>query len=393
MVGEGRAGGATHRWVWRALALVLCALLLASVARFYHRGVGFSALLVIARDQHQIPALRDVPHYEYAPTQGYDGAFYVQLAMAPLLRDPEIDRALDAPAYRARRILFSWTAWALGLGKPAWILQAYALQNVLCWLALGWLLTRWLPPDRPRLLALWAASMFSHGLIASVRLSLLDGPSLLLLVLAVAALERGRTWLTAGINAIAGLGRETDLLGAAALPRPRGWRGWLRALAALVVIALPLLVWQDYVWSLYRGTSLSAGSEQITVPFTAFAGKWLLTLSSVSKHGFTSAAGPTLLVMIALTVQTGFIMWTRAVDDPWWRLAAVFAVLMMLVRPLVWEGYPGAVTRVVLPLTFGFNVVLARLNPARFWWWAVLGNLDIVASLHQMPIVGIPPPF
>ena len=147
------------------------------------------------------------------------------------------------------------------------------------------------------------------------------------------------------------------------------------------------------MFSTGSGSPLKIISKSVRSGRTAFAGKWLLTLSSVSKHGFTSAAGPTLLVMIALTVQTGFIMWTRAVDDPWWRLAAVFAVLMMLVRPLVWEGYPGAVTRVVLPLTFGFNVVLARLNPARFWWWAVLGNLDIVASLHQMPIVGIPPPF
>ena len=52
---------------------------------------------------------------------------------------------MDLAPYRARRILFSWTAFLLGLGRPAWILEAYALQNVAGWLLLAALLTRWMP--------------------------------------------------------------------------------------------------------------------------------------------------------------------------------------------------------------------------------------------------------
>ena len=379
--------------IWRGLALLLCALFLASVARFYHPGLGFSSLLIISEGEYKTETLRALPHYEYPAGTAYDGAMYAQLAMDPLLRDPEIDRALDAPAYRARRILFSGTAYLLGLGKPAWILQAFALQNVLTWLLLAWALTRWIPPDGPRLFALWALSMFSHGLTMSVRMSLLDGPSLLLLALAVAAAERQRTWLSAGIVGIAGLGRETNLLGAVALPWPRGWRGWLRAAGAALFVLLPVLIWQDYVWSIYRGTSTTAGSDQLTLPFTAYVLKWQVTLREIGIHGFFAPAGFSLLVVIALTVQAIFLARTRAWTDPWWRLAAVYALLIVFAHWVVWEGHPGAITRVVLPLKFGFNVLLARSQPRGFWGWCILGNLDLFASLEQLPIPGIPGPF
>jgi hypothetical protein len=375
---------AGKRFQW--LAVALCAVFLASVARFYYPGLGFSALLIIPqRPDMQLPALQQLPHYEYPPHIAYDGFMYVQLAMEPLLRDPAIDHALDAPAYRARRILFSWTAYALGLGRPAWILQAYALQNVLSWLMLAWLLTRWIRPDTPTGLAIWTASMFSHGLLVSVRMSLLDGPSLLLLAFAVAASARGRSWLSALVLGIATLGRETNVLGAVTLPWPKGVRGWLRLAACGVLVVLPLLIWQDYIWSIYRGASASAGASQLTVPVMAYLQKWQVTFGAIRQQGLFSPGGYTLLVVIALTAQVAFVGWSRAIREPWWRMAAAFAVLLMLVHPVVWEGFPGAVTRVVLPLKFGVNILLVRTRPRGFWWWVVLCNLDVVAGQAAIP--------
>ena len=98
-------------------------------------------------------------------------------------------------------------------------------------------------------------------------------------------------------------------------------------------------------------------------------------------------------MVIALTVQAIFLLRTRAWTDPWWRLAAVYASLMVFAHWVVWEGHPGAITRVVLPLKFGFNVLLARSQPRGFWGWCILGNLDLFASLEQLPIPGIPGPF
>ena len=126
--------------VIRGMALVLVAIFLASVARFYHPGTGFTALIAFPRgNPSEAPALQAIPHETVPPWGSYDGQFYAQRALDPLLRDPRVDRAMDLAPYRARRILFSWTAYLLGLGRPAWILQAFALQNVASWLLLAFL--------------------------------------------------------------------------------------------------------------------------------------------------------------------------------------------------------------------------------------------------------------
>jgi hypothetical protein len=369
--------------IWRGLALLSCALFLASVGRYYHPGFGFTALIGFpAGHDYEIPALRALPHYDYPAHVTYDGQFYAQLALEPLLRDPAIERAMDQPAYRARRILFSWTAYALGFGKPAWVLQVYAVQNVICWLILAWLLARWLPPTSGRMFALWAACMFSQGLLWSVRFALVDGPSLLVLVCAVVAAEKQRTWALASIVGIAGLGRETNLLGASLLRWPRTWKEWLRTAGALVVIALPLLVWQDYLFSIYRRGSL-AGGDQIAAPAAAFLRSWNDSTYLVWHHGLRTPAVLSLAVVISLTVQAVFLAWSRAYRNVWWRLALGYAVLMLIVDIVVWEGYPGAITRIVLPMTFGFNVLLAQQR-AGFWIWFVSGNLHLIASTRVL---------
>jgi len=121
-----------------AYALVV-ATFLAGVTRYYHPPFGFTAFIDFSSTNHpyEIPAVQSAPHFDNPAPSGYDGMYYAQLAVEPLLRDPAIDAALDNPPYRARRILFSWTAYALGLGRPAWILKAYSFQNVIAWLLLA----------------------------------------------------------------------------------------------------------------------------------------------------------------------------------------------------------------------------------------------------------------
>ena len=92
--------------------------------------------------------MRSAPHYDHPRSTGYDGQFYAQLARIRCCVIAAIDQALDNPPYRAHRILFSWIAWALGAGRPAWILQAASLENVLAWLVLAWVLALLIPPDQ-----------------------------------------------------------------------------------------------------------------------------------------------------------------------------------------------------------------------------------------------------
>jgi hypothetical protein len=374
--------------MYRGIAVALSVLFLSSVARFYHPGSGFTALIAFpASNDDEVPALQEVPHYVY-PVGSYDGQFYAQLALDPLLRDAATDRAMDLAPYRARRILFSWTAYALGLGRPAWVVEAYALQNVLCWLLLALLITRWVSPDSARGLALWTACMFAHGTLWSVRFALLDVPSLLLIALAVLAVEGGRPLLAAAVVGISGLGRETNLLAAVAQPVPRDRRSWLRLVAAGLLVVVPLLLWADYLWSIYRST-IFADTDQL-MPGTGLLRSWRkLLLQDVPNSGLLSVQGLWLGMLFSLVVQAIYLLVRREYASPWWRVALAYAVLMVLLERALADPLTGAITRVLLPLTVGFNVLLAgERRGSRFWPWFAAGNLHLPAAFTVMPFLG-----
>ena len=360
---------------------------LGSVARFYHPGTGFTALIGFpAGHADEAPAMREVPHFEYPVWASYDGQFYAQRALDPLCRDPLVDRAMDLPPFRARRILFSWTAYALGLGRPAWIIEAYALQNVGCWLLLAWLLARWIPPTTGRGLALWTACLFSHGVLWSVRFALLDAPSLLLTACAVWAVERGRPWLSAFIVGIAGLARETNVLVAAAQPLPRGVRSGMRLAAAVAIAVIPLLLWEDYLRSIYRST-IFAGTDQFAIPGVAVGASWTRTLQAVRRQGLFSGEGLALALLSSLFVQGLYILTRRQYRAAWWRVAVPYVVLLLLLDRVLADPHTGAITRVLLPLTAGFNILLAsEARPAPFWIWFAAGNLHLLSALTVMPL-------
>jgi hypothetical protein len=363
-----------------AAAIGVVALFLASVARYYHPVNGFTVFIELPKGHdYEVPALRDMPHAE-SPI-GYDGQYYAQLALEPLLRDPIIDRAMDLAPYRARRILFAWTAYIAGLGHPPWVIEAYALQNVVVWLLLAWLLCRWVPPTSPRGLALWIACMWTHGLLMSVRLALLDGPSLLLIAATVALAERGRRLGAAGLLGVAALGRETNLLAAGAIwRRPTRRKDWVTLALAAALVVLPLLVWQDYLWSIYRTTSTTR-QNHFVMPMLTYVDRWRALAGEAWNTGLFSRAGFGLCGIASLTTQTIYLVWRREYGSPWWRVAAAYAVMMFVLHGVVWDGFPGAVTRVLLPLTIGFNVLLARETGRAFWFWLIAGNLLVIPAL------------
>ena len=374
--------------VYRGIAVALVILFLASVAKFYHPGTGFTAFIAFpAGHEHVSTAMRDVPHFHFE--QGtYDGQFYAHRALDPLVRDAAYDHAMDLAPYRARRILFSWTAYLTGLGRPAWILEAYALQNVACWLVLALLLTRWIPLTSSRGLAAWTACLFSHGALWSVRFALLDVPSLLLIALAIVAVEKNRSIVAACLTGVAGLGRETNILASAAQPIPRDGRSVARLLLAFVIAVLPLLLWLDYLRSIYRSTLLS-GTNQLTLPGTALFATWKnVIVQQVPAHGWFSIQGLWLWLLFALAVQACYVVIRREYRIPWWRVALAYAVLMLLLDRDLANPNTGALTRVLLPLTVGFNVLLmSEPSAKRFWPWFAAGNTHLVLAHSVMPFV------
>lgn len=374
------------RWLRFRPRLVLAGLVagfLLAVAEFHDRDRGFTSLLSIGDilGETKVSALRAVPHHVYEGSAGYDGAYYVQLALHPALDNPELQRAIDNLPYRARRILTSWSAWALGAGRPAWIVQAYALLNVGCWLALGWVLLRWFPPDGWGNVIRWSAVMFSHGICMSVRHSLVDGPALLLVALAMRWLEDGRGLAGGTALALSGLAKETSLLAAAGLRvEPRAPRTWPAVAVRVALVAVPLVAWMAYVrWRF--GPAEDPGMGNFTYPFAGYLEKLGTALRDAGAKDATPLAWATLVTVVALAVQWGFLAFRPRPEDRWWRIGAAFTAMAVFLSTPVWEGYPGASTRVLLPMTLAFNILVPR---GRKWLPLLLaGNLTVAASVFE----------
>ena len=381
--------------VWVVAYALVIAAFLAAVGRYYHPAYGFTALIEFPAAGHgyELPAVQNAPHYDHPASGGYDGQFYAQMAVEPLLRPAAIDRALDDPPYRAHRILFSWIAYSAGFGRPSAILQAAALENVVVWLVLAGLLWYWIPPKSARAFVLWAGTLLAHGTLMSVRYALPDGLSLLLIALSVLAMETGRPIVAGAVLGLATLARETAILAGVMFvrllsrrpvhspDRPTYVRGWRQAAWAGALAILPFAVWLDYLRSIYRGRTL-AGGGHITAPFWGLGSE----ITSVWRQ-FSDWSAPAfrddLLALVAFLTQAIWIVWrlTRRRETPAWALvAAAFLLLAGLAHPVVWDGAPGAYTRVAMPLTMGVNVLLAR-DPRASWWWIALANLGVVPGV------------
>jgi hypothetical protein len=375
------------RWAYVAIVIVF----LASLVQYYQRNTGFTSLISFGDqfEKARLQAVADVPHFVHYQSPGYDGQFYAQLAVEPLLRNPDLRQAIDSPSYRARRILFSWTAYLLGLGRPAWILKAYALQNIIAWLLLAWVLLRWFPPSVPRNIVPWAGCLFGVGLIFSVRFALTEGPGLLLLALGVAAIERGRPWLASGLMALVGLGRETNFAAAGLLLDrvPRNWRDALALAARGVVAVIPFAAWFIYIRSVFPPLAASDAAN-FAVPFSGYLGKWAFTIAQLQSSGWWGSwARFNVAALVSVTVQAGFLLARREWGSAWWRAGAPYCLLMPFLSYPIWEGDPGAIMRVVLPMSVAFNVLVVRSR----WFWplVIAGNLAALHGIHMIKVPGI----
>ena len=360
--------------------IAIALLFLDTLAESYRPETGLTSLIQFSEwfQPQAIPALRETPHLVF-PGTGHDGQFYAQLALDPLLRDDATLRALDAPSYRARRILLPWVAWSAGLGRPWLILQAYALLNVVSWIALGWLLLRWLRPGSLSATAAWAACMLNCGFRESIGAALTDGPSLLLIALAVVIIEGNRRWLATLVMALAGLARETNLVGGVGLcahpgsTRPRTARDAVH----LIVIAAPLLLWMTYL--IARGLPfVDPAAGNITLPLFAYVETWLRTLRNLL--GGDATAWHTMMTLVAVGAQVLMLLRYPDRTHPWWRVGLGYVALMFVLGDKVWSSGDAA-PRSLLPMTVAFNVLLSQRSgqaPKTFWTWFVLGNANLV---------------
>jgi len=367
---------------WRLARIVVLAGFVCLIGRFWNPYYGFTALLQAdAVTKSLLPeSLRAAPLFIHRDAGRYDGAYYAQIAASPALRDPALAAAVDDLGYRARRILLSAIAWAAGGGDPVRAVHVYAWLNVILWFGFAALLWRLFPVDAGgRALLGWAGLVLASGTLASVRLALTDLAAVILLAAALHQSEKGRSAVSAGFLALGGLARETSLLGLSALlPGQRAEaRGIFQRVGLILLAVLPLAGWW---WYLRRAVgSSSAGTDNFSWPLLGWIGrgKELMQVTRVeSNHWLVAGAW---LDVIALAAQMIYLLARPHWRDPWWRLGALFTCFGLCLGPAVMEGLPGAVARVLLPLTLAFNVVAVRRRATVLW--LVLGNLSVFGGV------------
>ena len=351
---------------------------LGMVALRWDGRTGFTSLLSFGGPQweQRLPVLRTLP-LARDPGMGYDGQFGAQLAIAPDPRGPGIQNALDNPVYRARRILLPWLAHVIGGGDPWTVLQVFALQNVAIWIGLAWLVLRETRPESDaRAVAIWSGCMLTVGALDSIRYSLTDLPCVLLLALAVAALAKGRPWLSTAAFALAGLTRETALLGVAALWHVGGpgKKAWPAAAARCACAALPLVAWAGWLaWALPRGNAL--GRNNFDWPGFALVRHCTQCLTHLAHGDFDSRFFFGLVAAVSLCFQSLYLLLRPQFSEPWWRIGIGFALLFWILGDNVWTGY-WAAARALLPMTFAFNLLAP--DDRRFWLRVIVANAGLV---------------
>ena len=359
------------------VAFALVALFVFAIGRFWHPVYGFTSLIQLdaTNDDLKIAAFREHPVYVYRNTGGYDGLYYAQIAYHPLLDAAELRPAMDNFSYRARRILPPALAWLLAAGQPGAIVHVYSLLNVAAWLALAALLWRLLAVTTFHGVLAWAGILFSAGALGSVRFALTDLPALLLLTAALFAAERARPATATRWLAAAALARETAIVGLAGLAT-RPWLSRKNFLTAALAAA-PLAAWLVYVR--WRVGPADAGWGNFTLPVAGLVEKWNAALHALDHPTHPVLAWTTFLAVIGLTIQAAYFATRWKLSETWWRTGAAYTGLMLMLGTAVWEGFPGAATRVLLPLTLAFNVLATRARAGLAW--LVLGNLGVFAGL------------
>lgn len=295
-----------------AAILVLAVMVVILVGTFHGNITGFYR---IGDYRPAAPTLAQRPVFSFPNQAGYDGQYYLALALDPALRNPETLRSLDHPSYRCRRMLFPLMGYVLGLGQPGLILYALPLINMAALVGLVWLVTRWLQIGGR---SGWGGLLVLGvlGVWEVLALTTTDLVSTTLLAATLYALRTERPVLGTLALALAALTREVALL------------YWVALLAALLVMrhgrALRWLIWAGLpaaAWNFYvlRHIPTGAGGNVVQILFGTPGMGWLEKIQHLLVGGVTGKNIFEALVFASFLAALTGLVWNL------WRLRAVRA--------------------------------------------------------------------
>jgi hypothetical protein len=345
------AGVATLAW----------ALVLTGVARMRYGGDVRGFLCVGSASQFPA-ALASAP---FAGRTGYDGAMYAALSTDPLFRNLNTPSYLDAPAYRATRILVPMLAWALAFGHSP---PAVLLYQLLCWglgIAAIVVLALWFVEERAS--PWWALLAAAGAGMAAVAFRSTSDAAALCFVLAALYLHaRSKPLSALAFLAAAVLTRETSLIAALAIAGDELRRRRFSTAAAFVAIPVGCgAAWQFFLWRTL-GDAFATANDAFALPFA-----WLPHKLAVTFHGgvrWEEVFGT--LAVLATTVALAVLLTSvRA----WTPVEATFAAFAGVGLFLSYHVYSEtwAYSRALIVVPF-LAVLIAGRQTYRWRRWLLL---------------------
>lgn len=320
---------------------------------------------------------------------GYDGQFYSQLALDPLLLREDLSRALDIRS-RASRILLPAVCWVAGVGKTKWILSVYIFSNYVFVVILVVLLLKIGIAEDGRGIALLIAIMWSSGVIVSTERALLDLPAVTLLLLACLASQgSGVVWFS-----LAMLTREASLTSAGCLIRNEDrfdFRTAIKLFGLITAGIFPWVMWMLYIRWRLGAMEMGGGAVSVEV-FTSYLQAWgakweglkelpirwgLFYFSNWERSVWE------ILALSSISFQAGWIAIRWKLRSPFWWMALGNLLYIPIMGSDGFSEQEGF-CRILLPLTVGFNLVLSENRGKWFWVWFVLGNVGMFGLLRKM---------
>jgi hypothetical protein len=384
-------------WVFVLVGTAAFLLFLRTYVSAYSPEFGLTKFLQIGSEFNDrgLAEYRATPKYiDPASRWGFDGQLYAELALDPLLRDPQLKIALDNPSYRSRRILMPWLAWLGGFGHPVWTLNVYVALNLVFWVGFAGMLVVLFRPYGWGGLAAFAAMLMTCGIIESMRGSLTDFPGFVLMTLAMMAGGAGG----AGILALSALTREPNIIGLVGLwdYRPPWLTAAKRNLVLGLIAALPFAGWLAYVNWRFPPTQSFAGGN-LAWPLQGI----MMKLGEFSVHAvngdilwshwyselYRSESLHALLTIIATLTQCIYLLTHREWNSRIWRAGAIFVPFFIFIGFPAWESH-FTITRHALPITLAFNLILATRAHRGWLAWFLLGNCFVPYGIYQFTIYG-----
>lgn len=358
------------------LCRILFVVLLASlptvfVLRQFDPHYGFTKLITFGEDwlPRAIPEVR--PFLPPSHTRrGCDGQFYAQLAIDPSLRNGELATACDLPEYRARRIFLPFLAWCIGLGKPAAVLNSYSLLNLFFWYLLLGLLVFSLKPQSVRHWLCIAGTVWTTGVLVSVKHSFVDLPAATLIVLAAVVPLQFR----AIAAAVSILTKESYLIcsWSFVFEAVRARWHWRKIVGQVGIMFGPILLWTFYVHQHFSSGGWNA--HDYGWPMLG----WSKAIARISqRHDFIDG-----IAASSLLVQFVYLLCHRRLESGLWRIGVTFGIAAAFLGGDPFIDYV-SFTRDLIAMSVAFNALLMKQESA-FLPWYVFGNAGLLTFVVKM---------